>query len=221
MWELDCEESSAPKNWCFWTVVLEETLESPLDYKEIQPVNPRGNQSEYSLEGLMVKLTLQYLGHLLQRADSLEKTWCWERLKAGGKGDTEDEMVGWLHRLYGHEFEQALGVGDGQGSLACCSPWGCKELDTTEQLNWWWLSGKESACNARDEAGGESFIAESGRSPGEGNGNCAPIFSLENPMDRGGWWATVHGGGKSVRRDSVTQQQQLKEKKTEINLRIQ
>ena len=99
----------------------------------------RSNQSileeispEYSLEGLMVKLTLQYFGHLLRRADSLEKTWCWERLKAGGKGDTDNEMVGWLHRLYGHEFEQALGVGDGQGGLACCSPWFCKELDMIE-----------------------------------------------------------------------------------------
>ena len=62
--------------------------------------------------------------------------WCWERLKAGGVGMPEDEMVGWPHRLNGHEFEQALGVGDGQGSLTCCSPWGCKELDTTERLNW-------------------------------------------------------------------------------------
>ena len=93
--------------------------------KEISP--------EYSLEGLMLKLKRQYSGHLMQRADSLEKT-----LMLGGiegrrkKGMTEDEMVGWHHRLDGHEFEQALGVGDGQGSLACCSPWGLKVSDVTE-----------------------------------------------------------------------------------------
>ena len=66
----------------------------------------------------------------------LKRPWCWERLKAGGEGDNREWMVGWHHWLDGHEFEQALGVGDGQGSLACCSPWGCKELETTEWLNW-------------------------------------------------------------------------------------
>ena len=74
MWELNYKESWAPKNWCFWTAVLEKTLESPLDCKEIQPVNPKGNHIEYSLERLMLKLKLQYFGHLLQRTDSLEKT---------------------------------------------------------------------------------------------------------------------------------------------------
>ena len=87
-----------------------------------------------SMEGLMLKLKLQYLGHLMQRADSLEKT-----LMLGGqdgrqeeKGMTEDKMVGWHHQLVEHEFKQALGVGDGQGGLVCCSPWGRKESDTTE-----------------------------------------------------------------------------------------
>ena len=74
MWELDYKESWAPKNWCFWTVMLEKTLESPLDCKEIQPVHPKGNQSWNLLEGLMLKLKLQYFGHLMQRTDSLEKT---------------------------------------------------------------------------------------------------------------------------------------------------
>ena len=74
MWELDCEKSWAPKNWCFWTVVLEKTLESPLDCKEIQSVHPKGDQSWVSLEGLMLKLKLQYFGHLMRRADSFEKT---------------------------------------------------------------------------------------------------------------------------------------------------
>ena len=88
MWELDCVESWAPKNWCFWTVVLEKTLESPLDCKEIQPVHPKGNHPEYSLEGLMLKLKLQYFGHLMWRTDSLgERPWCWQRLKAGTEGD--------------------------------------------------------------------------------------------------------------------------------------
>ena len=82
----------------------------------------------------MLKLKLQYFGPLMQRTDSLEKMLG----KFEGrrkKGMTEDEMVRWHHRLDGHEFEQALGVGDGQGSLACCSPWDCKELDMTEQVN--------------------------------------------------------------------------------------
>ena len=72
--ELDCEECWAQKNWCFWTVMLEKTLECPLDCKEIKPVNPNGNQPDYSLEGLMLKLKLQYFGHLMWRANSLEKT---------------------------------------------------------------------------------------------------------------------------------------------------
>ena len=98
MWELDYEESWVPKNLFFWTVVLEKTLESPLDCKEIQPIHPKGNQSWI----LMLKLKLQYFGHLMQRTDSLEKTlmywkdWRWEE-----KGTTEDEMVGWHRRLMG------------------------------------------------------------------------------------------------------------------------
>ena len=95
----------------------------------------RSNQSilkemspKYSLEGLMLKLKLQYFGHLMQRADSLEKTLTLGKIESRrGRG--------WDYQLYGHEFEQALGVGDGQGSLVCCSPWGHKELDTIEQLN--------------------------------------------------------------------------------------
>ena len=92
--------------------------------KEISP--------EYSLEELTLKLKLQYFGHLIQRKDpDAGKDWRKEE-----KGTTEDDMVGWHHQLNGHEFEQALGIGDGQGSWVCCSPWGCKELDMTERLNW-------------------------------------------------------------------------------------
>ena len=102
--------------------------------KEISP--------EYSLEGLMLKVKLQYFDHLMQRTDSLEKTLMLEDWSREEKGMTEDDMVGWHHRFNGHEFEQALGVGDGQGSLVCCSPWGRKELDTSEQLNWTEPQGK-------------------------------------------------------------------------------
>ena len=138
MWELDSRESWALKIWCFWTVVLEKTLESPLDCKEIQLVILKEISPEYSLEGLMLKLKLRYFGHLMWM-----KHWLtgkdpdagkdWRREK---KEVTQDEMVGRHHRLNEPEFEQALGVGDGQGSLACCSPWGREESDTTEQMNW-------------------------------------------------------------------------------------
>ena len=93
--------------------------------KEISP--------EYSLEGLMLRLKLQYFGHLMQRTDLLEKTLMLG--KSEGKWVTEDEMVGGHHRLDGHKFEQAPGVGDGQGGLACCSPWDCKLSDKTDRLH--------------------------------------------------------------------------------------
>ena len=137
MWELDYKESWAQKNWCFWTAVLEKTLESFLDFKEIQPVNPKGNQSCI----FMGRTDAETETPVLWPPD--EKNWLtWKETDAGKdwrqeeKGMTEDEMVGWHHWLIGHEFEQAPGVGDGQGGLACCSPWGHKELDITEQLNW-------------------------------------------------------------------------------------
>ena len=92
--------------------------------------------SEYLLEGLMLKLKLQYFGHLMRRTDSLEKTLMLGKTEGRRRGWQEDEMVGQHHRLNGHESEQAPRVGDGQGSLLCCSPWGHKESDMTEQLNW-------------------------------------------------------------------------------------
>ena len=110
-------------------MVLEKTLESPLDCKEIlKEISP-----EYSLEGLMLKLKLQYFGHLMRRTDSLEKTLMLGKIEDRRKGDNrEDEMVGCHHRLNGHEFEQSPRDGEGQGSLACCRPWGHKESDTAE-----------------------------------------------------------------------------------------
>ena len=112
--------------------MLEKTLESSLDSKEIKPVNIQEVNPEYSLEGLRLKLNLQYFGHIMRRADSLEKTLMLGKTeRQEKKGTTEDEMVGWHHQVNGQEFEQAPGVGEGQGSLACCSPCSCKESDMT------------------------------------------------------------------------------------------
>ena len=136
MWESDYKESWVPKNWCFWTVVLEETLESPLDSKEIQQVHPKGNQSWIFIERTDAEAETPILwppdakNWLIGKDPDAGKDWRQEE-----KGMTEDEMVGWCHWLDGHEFEQTPGVGDEQGSLACCSPWGRKELDMTERLN--------------------------------------------------------------------------------------
>ena len=137
MWELDCEESWAPKNWCFWTVVLEKTLESPLDCKEIQPVHPKADQSWVFIgrTDAEAETPIVWPPHvkswLIGKDPDAERDWGQEE-----KGTTEYEMAGWHHGLDGHEFEWTLGVGDGQGGLACCNSWGRKELDSTEWLNW-------------------------------------------------------------------------------------
>ena len=97
MWELDHGEGRAPKNSCFWTVVLEKTLESPLDCKEIQPVHPKGDQSWVSLEGLMQKLKLQYFGYLIWRVDSLDKTLILGKIEGGGRWG--QQRMRWLDRI--------------------------------------------------------------------------------------------------------------------------
>ena len=137
IWELDYKESWASKNWCFWSVVLEKTLESPLDSKEIKPVHTKGNQSwiffgrtDVETETLILWPT-DAKNWLIGKDPDARKDWRWEE-----KGTTEDEMIGWHHQDDRHEFEWTLGVGDGQGSLSCCSPWGRKESDPTEWLNW-------------------------------------------------------------------------------------
>ena len=134
MWELDCKEGWVPMNWCFWTVVL-KALENPLDFMEIKPANPKGNQSWI------------FIGRIDAEAEALilwlpdAKSWLiWKDPDVGQywsqeKGMTEDKMVGWHHWLSGREFGQALGDGEGHGSLVCCSSWGWKESDTTEWLN--------------------------------------------------------------------------------------
>ena len=130
MWELDYKEGWAPKNWRFWTVVLEKTLESPLDCKEIQPVHPKGNQSWMFIGRTYTEAEAPILwppsmkNWLIWKAPDAGKDWRQEET-----GMTGDKMVGWHHRLNGHEFEQAPGDGKGQESLTCCRLWGRKELD--------------------------------------------------------------------------------------------
>ena len=137
MWELDYKESWALKNGCFWTVVLEKTLESPLDCKEIQPVHPKINQFWIFIGRTDAEAETSILwppdvkSWLIWKDSAAGKDWGQEE-----KGTTEDEMVGWHHRLNGHEFEQTLGDSEGQGRLVCCGSWGCKDSDTAEWLNW-------------------------------------------------------------------------------------
>ena len=136
MWELDCEESWAPKKWCFWSVVLEKTLESPLDCKEIQPVHSEGDNPWISLEGMMLKLKLQFLGHLMGRVDSLEKT-----LMLGGVGGRRrrgQPSMRWLDGI-----TDSMGVSLSElrelwwtGRPGVLRFMGSQELDTTERLNW-------------------------------------------------------------------------------------
>ena len=173
-------------------MVLEKPLENPLDYKEIQPVHPKGNQSWIFIGRTDAEAETPILwspdaqNWLIGKDPDAEKDWRHE------KGMTKDEMVRWHHQLDGYEFEQSLGVGDGQGSLAHNSPWGHKKLDMTECLNWTkWLNRaslygsavEESACNIGDKG----LIPGSGRSLGEGNGNPLQYSCLENCMDRGAW----------------------------------
>ena len=151
MWKLDCEESWAPKNWCFWTVVLEKTLESPLDCKEIQPVHSEGDQPWVFFGRTDAKAETPILwppqvkSWLIGKDRDAGRDWGQEE-----KLMTEHEMAGWHHQLDGHEFGWTPGVGDGQGGLVCCNSWGRKELDTTEWLNWTGLKHSVSfRCTAK------------------------------------------------------------------------
>ena len=134
MWELDYKESWVQKNWCFWTVVLEKTPESPLDCKEIQPVHPKGGQSWVFIG----RTDFEAETPILWRPDA--KSWLIGKTPDAGKDWTQEEKGmtedGWHHWLNEHGFGWTLGVGDGQGGLACCCSWGHKESDTTERLNW-------------------------------------------------------------------------------------
>ena len=176
MQELDCKESWAPKNWCFWTVVLEKTLESPLDCKDIQPVHPKRDQSWVFIgrTGFVAENPILWPPNakswLIWKDPDAGKDWGQEE-----KGATEDEMVGWHHRLNGHRFVWTLGVGDGQGGLACCDSWGRKESDVTEQLNW---TDPKS-------------IPEASRKRGKGPGKCMEWEKRKMEVLRGDNWRTL------------------------------
>ena len=137
MWELDYKESWVPRNWCFWTVVVVKTLESPLDCKEIQPVHSKGDQSWVFIGRTDVEAETPILwppdtkSWLIWKDPDAGKDWGQE-----AKGMTEDVMVGWHHWLDGHGFGWTLGIDDGQGGLVCCGSCGHKESNTTEWLNW-------------------------------------------------------------------------------------
>ena len=146
-WRIDVFEL-----WCWRRLLRAPLIAKRSNQSILKEISP-----EYSLEQLMLKLKLQYFGHQIQRTDSLGKDPdAGKDQRQEEKGTTEDEMVGWQHLLNGHEFEQAPGVGEGQESLACCSPWGCKESDMTDWTKLIcilglprWLSAKESACQCR------------------------------------------------------------------------
>ena len=138
MWELDYKEGWVSKNWCFWTMVLEKTLESPLDSKEIKPVNPKGNQPWIFIGRTEAPILWppDVKSQLIGKNPDAGQDWGQMEKRV-----TEDEMVGWHHWLNGHEFAQTLVDGEGQGSLVCCSPWGPKESDTTDN---WTVTAKSS-----------------------------------------------------------------------------
>ena len=144
MWKLDHKEGWEPKNWCFWTVVLKKTFESPLDCKAIKPVNSKGYQPWIFIR----KTDAEAEAPILWPPDANSRVT--GKDPDAGKEEkrmTEDEMVGWHHWLNGHEFEQILGDGEGRGSLECCSLWNCKESltwlsDWTTITNIVWILGK-------------------------------------------------------------------------------
>ena len=155
MWELAYKESWAPLNWCFWTVVLEKTLKSPLDCKVIQPVHQKGDQSWVFIGRTDVEAETPILwpphakSWVIWKDSDAGKDWGQEE-----KGTTEDEVLGWHYRLDGHGFGWIPGTGDGQGGLARCGSWGRKELDMTEWLNWtelnWFISTPPKSSGVSD-----------------------------------------------------------------------
>ena len=154
MWELDYKEILALKNRCFWTLVLEKTLGSPLDCKEIKPVNPKGNQSWIFIGRNDTEALANTLATWCKQLTHWKRPLCWERLKAGGKGMTQDKIFRWHHWLNGHEFEKAPGVDDGSGSLngpgtqwhatvhwvaksqTRLNDWTMKATDWSDQIKW-------------------------------------------------------------------------------------
>ena len=199
--DMDCQESWGLKNLCFWTVVLEKTLEGPLDCKEIQPIHSKWDQpwDFFGRDDAKAETPVFWPPHakswLIGKDSNAGRDWGQEE-----NGTTEDEMPGWHHWLDGRESEWTPGVDDGQGGLACLPFMRLQRVwhDWATELSWtdgssWAFLGKESACNVRDL----SSIFGSERSHGERNGYLVQYSCLENSMDRGAWRATVHGIPKS------------------------
>ena len=194
MWELDCEESWVPKNWCFWTVVLEKTLESPsMDCMEIQPVHSKGDQSWdfFGRNDAKAETPVLWPPHekswLIGKDSDAGRDWGQEE-----KGTTEDEMAGWHHWLDGRESEWTLGVGDGQGGLACCDSWGRRVgHDWATELNWTETAtiGKHSvhlmfqrAGNLCNHVGREKEVLDAskeGREKSSQSARIAPNLEIE------------------------------------------
>ena len=193
MWELDHKEGWVLVNWCFWTVVLEKAFESPLDCKDIKPVNPKEYQSWIFIRRTDTEAPIlgppDAKSRLIRKDPDAGKDWRQEK-----KGTTEDKIVGWHHRLNGHDFEQALGGGEGQGSLVCCSPWGHKESDTTKQLNNNNIYGLPWLLRVKNlPAMWETWIWSLGwEDPLEKTMTTHfSILAWRTVMDKGAWWASI------------------------------
>ena len=135
---MDHKAGWVPKNWCFWILVLEKTLESSLDSKDIKPVSPKGNQPWIFIGKTDAEAEAPILATWYEEITHWKRPWCWEWLKARGKGDKMDEMVEWHHRLNIYEPEKTLGDSEGQESLKYCSPWSHKELDIATEQQYVW-----------------------------------------------------------------------------------
>ena len=200
MWELDHKGSWTPKNWCLWTRVLEKTLESPLDHKEIQPVHPKGNQS-----WIFIGRTDAEVEALILWPHDV-KSWQEKTLMVGkteGRRRRGWQRMRWLDGITDSMdmFEQTLGDSERQGNLVCCHPREWKEWDTTEWLNWTelrcsvglpsWLRGKEPTCQCRRWR--DKVWSLGWEDPGVRVVRPLQCSCLINSMDWGAWQATVHG----------------------------